>query len=87
MEWLISLVAGAVGGNLGGALFKKLSLGTLWNSVLGILGGAGGMNLMNAINATTESGLVNQLGGGAVGGTVLMAIVGLVKKVMGGKSS
>ena len=84
MEWLISLLAGAVGGNIGGALFKNLSLGTLLNSVAGILGGAGGMSLMNQLNASSGSSLVNQLGGGAVGGTVVMAVIGLVKKVMGG---
>ena len=84
MEWLISLIAGAVGGNIGGALFKNLSLGTLMNSLAGILGGAGGMSLMNSLNATTESGLLNQVGGGAVGGTVVMAVIGLLKNVLGG---
>ena len=85
MEWLISLAAGAVGGNIGGALFKNLSLGTALNSIMGILGGAGGMSLMNSLNLGSGSGLLNQLGGGAVGGTVLMAVVGLIKKVMGNK--
>ena len=36
---LINLASGAVGGNLAGALMKNLSMGTLWNSILGILGG------------------------------------------------
>ena len=40
MELIISLLSGAIGGNLAGGLLKKLSLGTLWNSVVGILGGA-----------------------------------------------
>ncbi len=84
MEWLISLVAGAVGGNLGGAIFKNLSLGTVMNSIAGILGGAGGMSLMNSLNASSGNALLNQLGGGAVGGTVVMAVIGLIKKVMGG---
>jgi uncharacterized membrane protein YeaQ/YmgE (transglycosylase-associated protein family) len=39
MELIISLLSGAVGGNLAGAVLKKSSMGTLWNSVLGILGG------------------------------------------------
>ena len=84
MEWLITLISGAVGGNVAGGIFKKLSLGTVLNSVVGILGGAGGMSIMNSLNASTGSGLVNQIGGGAVGGTVLMAIVGLIKRVVGG---
>ena len=36
---IISLLSGAVGGNIVGGLFKNLSLGTLWNSIVGILGG------------------------------------------------
>lgn len=84
MEWLISLAAGALGGNLGGALFKNLSLGTVMNSIAGILGGAGGMSLLSSLDLGSGNDLVNQLGGGAVGGTVVMAVIGLIKKVMGG---
>ena len=83
MEWIITLISGAVGGNIGGAIFKKLSLGPAMNSLAGIVGGAGGMSLMNSINASTGNELINQIGGGAVGGTVVMAAVGLVKKLMG----
>ena len=36
---IIQLVSGAVGGNLAGKLMKNFSLGTLWNSIAGILGG------------------------------------------------
>ena len=82
MEWLISLLCGAVGGNLGGLILKKFSLGTLGNSIAGILGGAGGMSLMNSLGASTGSGLINQVAGGGVGGMVLMVIVGLIKKMM-----
>src|SRR5207342_1532726 len=66
MEWLISLACGALGGNLGGMLFKKFSLGVVLNSIVGILGGAGGMTLMGKINATTGNEYVNQIAGGAV---------------------
>ena len=41
MEYLpliIQLITGAVGGNVAGSLMKNLSLGTLWNSVAGIIG-------------------------------------------------
>jgi uncharacterized membrane protein YeaQ/YmgE (transglycosylase-associated protein family) len=51
------------------------------NSIVGIIGGAGGMSIMNNLNATTSSPLINQIGGGAVGGTLLMAIIGLIKKL------
>lgn len=39
VDSLICLASGAVGGNIAGALMKDKSLGTLWNSVVGILGG------------------------------------------------
>jgi len=82
MEWLISLLCGALGGNLAGAVLKKFSLGTLWNSVVGILGGAGGMSIMNKLNLVADNPLVNQIGGGAVGGSVLLVIVGLIRSIL-----
>lgn len=39
MDLIIQLVLGAIGGNLGGALLKNLSLGTIGNSIAGIVGG------------------------------------------------
>jgi len=36
---IIQLLSGAVGGNIAGSLLKNYSLGTMWNSVVGILGG------------------------------------------------
>jgi len=38
---IISLVSGAAGGNIAGALLKNFSLGTLGNSIAGIGGGGG----------------------------------------------
>ena len=90
---IIQLVSGAVGGNLAGTLMKKFSLGTLGNSILGIIGGALGGQLMGmlgiggaeAAEATSSMDLSSILGsvaGGGVGGGVLMAIVGVIKKAM-----
>ena len=36
---IISLVSGAVGGNAAGKVLKNFDMGTLWNSVAGIVGG------------------------------------------------
>ena len=36
---IIQLISGAVGGNITGSLFKNLSLGSVGNSIAGILGG------------------------------------------------
>jgi uncharacterized membrane protein YeaQ/YmgE (transglycosylase-associated protein family) len=83
---IIQLVSGAVGGNLAGSLMKKFSLGTLGNSIVGILGGGLGGQLLGMIGlggaeaaaASTGMDLTSILGslaGGGVGGGVLMAIV------------
>jgi len=43
---IINLVSGAVGGNVAGKLFKSINMGTLWNSILGIVGGGLGGQLL-----------------------------------------
>lgn len=94
MDWvslIISLVSGAVGGNVAGALMKAKSLGTLGNSIAGIAGGAGlgailqqlGIGGPAAAGATgggmdLMSILGSVLGGGA-GGGILMAIIAAIK--------
>jgi len=87
---IISLLGGAVGGNIVGGLFKNLSLGTLWNSIVGILGGGIGGQLLGALGVFGGDGssalnIVNIIGNilsSGVGGGILLAIVGFVKKQM-----
>ncbi|ARV09845.1 hypothetical protein BTO05_09395 [Winogradskyella sp. PC-19] len=90
---IIQLVSGAVGGNVVGKLAKNLDLGTLWNSVAGILGGGlggkvlGMLGLGGAAAAEASTGMdvtsiLGSVAGGGVGGGILMAIVGVVKKAM-----
>ncbi|CAM1372204.1 conserved membrane hypothetical protein [Tenacibaculum litoreum] len=81
MEFLISLLSGAVGGNLAGALLKKYSLGTLWNSVVGILGGGLGAQLLGMLNVDV-SGIIGNIAASGVGGAVLLVIVGVIKSAM-----
>ncbi|MDE1205400.1 hypothetical protein [Tenacibaculum larymnensis] len=81
MEFLISLLSGAVGGNLAGALLKKFSLGTLWNSVVGILGGGLGAQLLGMLNIDI-SGIIGNIAASGVGGAVLLVIVGVIKSAM-----
>ncbi|MEE4000024.1 hypothetical protein V1T75_06700 [Tenacibaculum sp. FZY0031] len=81
MELLISLLSGAIGGNIAGALLKKFSLGTLWNSVVGILGGGLGAQLLGMLNIDI-SGIIGNIAGSGVGGAVLLVIVGIIKSAM-----
>ena len=86
---LIELVSGAVGGNVAGSLMKKYSLGTVWNSVLGILGGGLGGRLLGLLGVSAApsgsldiGSIIGSLASGGVGGGVLMVIVGVIKKAM-----
>ncbi len=85
---IIQLASGALGGNLAGKLMKNMSMGTLWNSVLGILGGGLGGQILGSLGMAAETGsmdlagIVSSIAGGGVGGGALMAIIGLVKNAM-----
>jgi hypothetical protein len=86
---IIQLIAGAAGGNIVGAAAKQLDLGPVWNSIAGIVGGGIGGQILGAVlggGAAASSGLdigsiVEQI---VAGGGILMAIIGLIKQVMGG---
>lgn len=86
---IIQLVCGAVGGNAAGGLMKKLSLGTLGNSIVGILGGGLGGQLLKLLGVgiagggTDVAGIVGSILSGGVGGGALLAIVGAIKKAIG----
>ena len=95
---ILPLISGAAGGNVVGALAKNLSLGTLGNSLAGIVGGVGGSQLIGmlmgggtaaaATAATTAAGgmdigsIITQVASGGVGGGVVMAIIGVIKGMM-----
>jgi uncharacterized membrane protein YeaQ/YmgE (transglycosylase-associated protein family) len=85
---IIQLVSGALGGIAAGALMKKFSLGTLWNSVAGIVGGGIGGQLLGMVGIVTRTGgtdvgsIVGSILGGLVGGGVLMLIIGLIRNAI-----
>jgi uncharacterized membrane protein YeaQ/YmgE (transglycosylase-associated protein family) len=84
---LISLVSGAVGGNVAGAALKDKSLGTVGNSLAGVLGGGVGGAILSALGMLPAGQIVGGIAGGGVGGAVVMAIIGFIKKSMAGASS
>lgn len=86
MEWIISLVTGAVGGNVAGAIFKNLSLGPVGNTIAGVLGGGAGTAILNALAGSAASGggsVVGNIASSGVGSVVVMLIVGFIKSKMG----
>jgi len=86
---VIQLLSGAAGGNIIGKLLPKLNLGTLGNSISGILGGGLGGYLLNMLGvdagpsgALDIGSIVGSVASGGVGGGVVMFIVGLIKKAL-----
>jgi hypothetical protein len=95
---IVQLISGAAGGNIVGAIAKKLSLGPVGNSIAGIVGGGIGGQLLGALMgggaaAAPAAGgfdigsLVAQIGGGGIGGAILMAIVGAIRNAMANKTA
>ena len=92
MEFLplvIQLLTGAAGGNVVGKLAKNLDLGTLGNSVAGIIGGGLGGQLLGMLGVEAGpsgsldvASLFGSVASGGVGGGALMAIIGLIKSVL-----
>ncbi len=91
LPMIIQLISGAVGGNVAGGLLKNFSLGTLWNSVVGILGGGLGGQLLGMLGMGVGAadggmdltGILSSVAAGGAGGGVLLGVVGMIKKAMG----
>lgn len=92
LSFIVQLLSGAVGGNVAGAAMKDSSMGTLWNSVAGIVGGGIGGQVLGMIlpsvgvaaasGSMDVSGILSSVASGGVGGGVLMLIIGFIKKAM-----
>jgi uncharacterized membrane protein YeaQ/YmgE (transglycosylase-associated protein family) len=89
LSLLISLISGAVGGNIAGAAMKDKSLGVLGNSISGIIGGGLGGFLLKAAGLWAQSGgsldagaVIGNIAGGGIGGAILLVIISLLKNAM-----
>ncbi len=88
---IIQLLSGALGGNLAASILPKFSLGTLGNSLLGILGGGIGGQLLGMMGVSTPEGgvdlmsIISSILSGGVGGGVLLSIIGIIRGALGGK--
>ena len=68
MNLIIQLIAGALGGNAAGAVLKNLNLGTLGNSIAGILGGGLGGQILGMLGGAGATAA-------AAGGTDMGSII------------
>jgi uncharacterized membrane protein YeaQ/YmgE (transglycosylase-associated protein family) len=82
---LMNLVAGAVGGNAAGKASPNFDLGTLGNTISGLVGGGVLGQIITLLLPSLVSGkfdvstVITQLIGGGAGGALLTAIVGAIK--------
>jgi hypothetical protein len=85
---IITLISGAVGSNAVGAALEEQSLGTLGNSIAGILGGGIGAVLLQIMGVGMDSAAADlgALGGqvfaGGVGGGFLMVLIALIRRAV-----
>jgi hypothetical protein len=93
---LIQLLGGGAGGNIVAALLKNLNLDKVLATITGVIGGvaggqlAGWMGILEKLMASmgdTGGQVAGSAGASAVGGALLTAIVGFIKKAMAGKTA
>jgi uncharacterized membrane protein YeaQ/YmgE (transglycosylase-associated protein family) len=75
VTWLLTLISGAVGGNIGGALIKDQSLGPVVNTILGLIGGVGGSQLLAALGGLQSLGQIGNIGASGFVGALLPIII------------
>lgn len=81
LPWVVSVVSGAVGGNVAGAVNKAKSMGGGLNSIIGAIGGLiGGQGLGNLLDVVKNLGLGGNAAVSGVLGLVLTFIVSKFKK-------
>src|SRR5437879_12655453 len=94
---IIQLISGGVGGNIAGSALKQYDLGTIGNTIAGVVGGGVGAQIIGQLlggGADVAGGgslnigsIIGQIASGGVGGGILMVIGGLIKRAMGGQRS
>ena len=87
LNLIISAIVGLLAGHGTGAANQSSSLGPLGNSVTGALGGLGGGLIAALIPALQQIGTTgvngSNVGGGALGGIILTAVVAALRNKTG----
>src|SRR5262249_58292497 len=92
---IIQLISGAVGGNIAGSAMKQYNLGTLGNSIAGVIGGGVGAQIIGALlgGGTGAEAAAGSLHIGSVFGAIFfrggggggpLGVYVVVKKAPGG---
>ena len=89
---IVDLVSGAIGGNAAGMTMPDKSLGTLGNTLAGIVGGGLGGQILQALvpafagGGSDLGGLLANIAGSGIGGGLLMVVVSLLKNALAPKT-
>ena len=83
LQIVLQIIAGAVGGNAGGAIVKGSDLGRAGNTIAGALGGVGAGQLLPIIfGGMSAAGFdIGNIAASGIGGLVLQVLVGVVRKM------
>ena len=88
---IVSLISGAVGGNMAREGLKDQGLGTTGNCLAGILGGGIGYAILRSLGAATGSGssdvldaasLIGIIVSCSIGGALATVVIGIIKDRM-----
>ena len=79
MNFLISILVGAVAGWLADLVFKRFSFSLLWQIGLGVLGGLIGGLIFGNTFTTGAGGIVDRILTAFVGAVIVLGIAGLIK--------
>lgn len=95
---IISLISGAAGGNIAGAAMPEKNLGTLGNTIAGLVGGGLGEFILKLLGVLATTGVAGQagatapeldltsilasIGAGGASGGILTAVVALIKSAL-----
>ena len=77
---LYTLIVGGVAGWLAGLVMKGKGFGILGNIIVGIIGGFFGGWLFGQLGISLGSGMVGDILGAGIGASVLLFVIGLIKK-------
>jgi uncharacterized membrane protein YeaQ/YmgE (transglycosylase-associated protein family) len=80
MQLILSLISGAIGGYMAGAVLKN-SLGPAGNTIVGLVGGGVSEKILTATGVLSGS-VVEEIVGSGIGGAVLVLIVRELKKAI-----